>query len=112
MSAVGLEEVLPTLSCKQRGICPSCDAKRAAAFAAFLKDQLLENVGHTLFTFTLPKMLQAYFMHHRELLSDLARVAYETLHELMCQAVDDEQAHELTHPLKLPPASLPLVREI
>ena len=54
--------------------------KRAAAFAAFLKDEILENVGHTLFTFTLPKMLRVYFMHHRELLSDLARLAYETIH--------------------------------
>ena len=60
-----------TLCCKKRGICPSCDSKRAAAFAAFLKEELLENVGHTLVTFTLPKMLRAYFMHHRELLSDL-----------------------------------------
>ncbi len=41
-------ERLLTLSCTQRGICPSCDAKRAAAFAAFLKDELLENVGHQL----------------------------------------------------------------
>ncbi|HSF17872.1 MAG TPA: transposase zinc-binding domain-containing protein [Vicinamibacteria bacterium] len=29
----GTEKLL-TLSCKQRGICPSCDAKRAAAFGA------------------------------------------------------------------------------
>ena len=35
-------EKLLTLSCKQRGICPSCDAKRAAAFAALLKDELWE----------------------------------------------------------------------
>jgi len=59
--ACGAERLL-TLSCKQRGICPSCDAKRAAAFAAFLKDELLENVGHGLWTFTLPKMLRPYFM--------------------------------------------------
>lgn len=49
----GVEKLL-MLSCKQRGLCPSCDAKRAAAFAAFLKDELLENVGHCLWTFTLP----------------------------------------------------------
>ncbi len=46
-------ERLLALSCKQRGICPSCDAKRAAAFAAFVQDELLENVGHSLWTFTL-----------------------------------------------------------
>jgi len=87
--ACGAEKLL-TLSCKQRGLCPSCDAKRAAAFAAFLKDELLENVGHTLITFTLPKMLRVYFMRHRELLGDLARLAYETLKELMSEATGDE----------------------
>jgi hypothetical protein len=85
-------EKLLTLSCKQRGICPSCDAKRAAAFAAFLKDELLENVGHCLWTFTLPKMLRAYFIYHRELLGDLARLAYETIKELMIEAVGNDKA--------------------
>jgi hypothetical protein len=73
----GAERLL-TLSCKQRGVCPSCDAKRAAAFAAYVKDELVENVGHCLWTFTLPKMLRPYFMRNRELLADLARLAYET----------------------------------
>lgn len=87
----GTERLL-TLSCKQRGICPSCDAKRAAAFAAFVKDELLENVGHTMWTFTLPKMLRPFFMRHRELLSDLARLAYETINELMREATGDDSA--------------------
>ncbi len=85
-------ERLLTLSCKQRGICPSCDAKRAAAFAAFLSDELLENVGHCLWTFTLPKMLRPYFMRQRELLGDLARLAYETIKELMLEAAGDPHA--------------------
>jgi hypothetical protein len=84
----GAEKLL-TLSCKQRGICPSCDAKRAAAFAAFLQDELLEKVGHSMWTFTIPKMLRPYFMHHRELLADLARLAYETIQEMMAEAVGD-----------------------
>jgi len=87
----GTERLL-TLSCKQRGVCPSCDAKRAAAFAAFLKDELLENVGHTMWTFTLPKMLRHFFMRHRELLADLARLAYETINELMSEATGDDSA--------------------
>lgn len=87
----GVEKLL-TLSCRQRGICPSCDAKRAAAFAAFLKDELLENVGHCLWTFTIPKMLRPYFMYQRELLGELARLAYETIYELMSDAVGDDKA--------------------
>ena len=81
-----------TLSCKQRGICPSCDAKRAAAFAALLKDELLENVGHCLWTFTIPKMLRPYFMYRRELLGDLVRLAYETINELLSEAAGDPKA--------------------
>jgi hypothetical protein len=87
----GLEKLL-TFSCKGRGLCPSCDAKRAAAFAAFLQDDLLEDVGHSLWTFTIPKMLRPYFMHRRELLGDLARLAYETIKELMIEAVGDPQS--------------------
>ena len=71
-SDCGLERLL-TLSCKQRGICPSCDAKRAAAFAAFLQDELLEDVGHTMWTFTIPKMLRPYFLcriRHRKYYAD------------------------------------------
>ena len=68
------------------------DAKRAAAFAAFLKDELIENVGHCLWTFTLPKMLRPFFMRDRELLSDLARLAYETIKQLMGEAAGDAKA--------------------
>jgi len=87
----GAEKLL-TLSCKQRGVCPSCDAKRAAAFAAYVKDELVENVGHCLWTFTLPKMLRPYFMRNRELLADLARLAYETIKQLMADALGDPNA--------------------
>ena len=85
-------ERLLTLSCKQRGVCPSCDAKRAAAFAALLKDELLENVGHSLWTFTIPKMLRPYFMYRRELLGDLVRLSYDTIHELLSEAAGDHKA--------------------
>ena len=71
-SDCGRERLL-TLSCKQRGICPSCDAKRAAAFAAFLQDELLEKVGHSMWTFTIPKMLRPYFLcriRHRKYYAD------------------------------------------
>jgi hypothetical protein len=40
------------------------DAKRAADFGALLKDEILENVDHSLITSTLPKMLRGYFMRN------------------------------------------------
>jgi hypothetical protein len=83
-------EYLLPFSCKCRGICPSCDAKRAAAFATFLKDELLEDVCHAQWVFTLPKMLRPYFLYHRELLGQLCRVAYETVKELIVAATEDK----------------------
>ena len=35
-------------------------------------------------------MLRPYFLFHRELLTELARAGYETVHELMAAAVDDK----------------------
>jgi hypothetical protein len=63
-------------SCKGRGLCPSCAAKRGAAFGAFLAEEVVEEVGHTHWIFTIPKMLRPYFMHHRELLGRLAGAAH------------------------------------
>ena len=58
------EEFLVATSCQKRGFCPSCGAKRAAAFAAFLADEVLEEVGHAMWTFSLPKLIRPYFIHH------------------------------------------------
>ena len=50
---------------------PLLRAKRAAAFAAFLRDEVVADVGHAQWVFTVPKLLRPYFMHHRELLGPL-----------------------------------------
>ena len=44
-------------SCKGRGLCPSCGAKRAADTANRLREDALEPVGHAQWVFTVPKML-------------------------------------------------------
>ena len=38
-------------------------------------------------------MLRSYFMRNRELLAELARLAYKTVQQLMADAVGDEKAH-------------------
>ena len=47
-------EYIIACSCKGRGLCPSCGAKRAAAFAAFLADDVLEPVAHRMWTLLTP----------------------------------------------------------
>jgi len=51
-------EYLVAFSCKGRGLCPSCAAKRAAALAAFLREEVLADVGHAQWVFSIPKMLR------------------------------------------------------
>jgi hypothetical protein len=85
------EEFLVAFSCRGRGLCPSCGAKRAAELAAFLVDEVVEDVGHAQWVFTVPKMLRVYFLYHRELLGDLSRAAYETVKELLSAAAGEER---------------------
>jgi hypothetical protein len=69
---------------------PSCGAKRAAELAAFLQDEVVEEVGHAQWVFTIPKMLRVHFLHHRGLVGTLSLAAYETVKELMAAAVEEE----------------------
>ena len=85
------QEFLVAFSCKGRGLCPSCGAKRAAELAAFLVDEVVEDVGHAQWVFTIPKMLRVYFLYHRELLGELSRAAAETARELLAAAAMEEK---------------------
>jgi hypothetical protein len=85
------QEFLVAFSCKGRGLCPSCGAKRAAELAAFLTDEVVEDVGHAQWVFTIPKMLRVYVLYHRELLGGLARAAAETVKELLAAAAEEEE---------------------
>jgi hypothetical protein len=61
-------EFLVAFSCSRRVFCPSCAAKRSAIFGALLREEILEEVGHAQWVFTIPKLLRPYFLYHRELL--------------------------------------------
>ena len=85
-------EFLVAFSCKGRSLCPSCGAKRAAIFSDLLQNKILADVPHAQWVFSIPKMLRLYFLHHRELLGELARLAYETVREMMAAAVEEPHA--------------------
>ena len=69
-------EFLVAFSCSRRGLCPSCAAKRAAIFGAFLRQEILEEVGHAMWTFSIPKILRRYFLNDRKLLGELSKAAW------------------------------------
>lgn len=82
-------EYLLAFSCARRGFCPSCAAKRAAIFGAFLREEVLEDVGHCMWTLTLPKLLRPFFLHRRQLLGPLCRAVWETVAELVVEAAGE-----------------------
>jgi len=63
-------EYLLAFSCKTRYFCPSCHAKRLAAWTVWLDDELLAPVPHRQMVFVVPKRLRPYFQWRRKLLGD------------------------------------------
>jgi len=75
-------EYLLAFLCKQRCLCPSCHAKRQAAFGELVTEKILEPVPHRHVVLSLPRRLRPFF-GRRKRLTRLARLAYETLKELL-----------------------------
>lgn len=67
--------LLVAFSCKKRGVCPSCNAKRAVKFGEHLYDSVLERVPHRHCGFTSLKRLRVYFRYDRSLLDILFKAA-------------------------------------
>ncbi|MCU0728193.1 MAG: transposase zinc-binding domain-containing protein, partial [Planctomycetes bacterium] len=66
-------EYLLAFSCKGRGLCPSCQAKRAELFAEKLREEILAPLAHRHVVFTIPKALRKLFLRERALLDLLPR---------------------------------------
>ncbi len=66
-------------SCRTRGFCPSCHAKRLEEWGEWMREELLLDVPHRQVVFTIPKMLRIFFKYNRRLLGDLCRCALRSL---------------------------------
>ena len=63
----------------EEGILPELRGRASRRFRGFLADEVLEQVGHTMWIVSLPKMIGPYFVYHPELRGKLCRAAYETV---------------------------------
>jgi ribosomal protein S27E len=61
------EERLLMFSCRTRGFCPSCHAKRLEEWGEWMREELLLDVPHRQVVFTVPKMLRVFFKFNRNL---------------------------------------------
>jgi hypothetical protein len=68
-----------TFSCKTRGFCPSCHAKRLEERGEWTRETLLLDVRHRQVVLTIPKTLRIFFKFKRKLPEELCRSAVKTL---------------------------------
>jgi len=66
-------------SCRTRGFCPSCHAKRIEEWGEWMRKTLILDVPHRQVVFTIPKRLRVFFKYKRRLLGSLCRCALRAL---------------------------------
>ncbi len=76
---------LVAFSCKKRGVCPSCAAKRAVMFGEHLYEEVLEDVPHRHIVFTIPKRLRVYFRYDRRLNDILFKSAWRSISAVLSE---------------------------
>ncbi len=81
----GAEHLL-AFSCRQRGICGSCQAKRSALFAEWLVEEVLLPVPHRHVVFTIPKALRGLIERERRLHGLMALAAWEVIRDALREA--------------------------
>jgi hypothetical protein len=69
-------EKLVAFSCKRRGFCPSCGARRMAETAAYLVDRVIPRVPVRQWVLSFPIPLRILFAAHPELLTPLLRIVH------------------------------------
>jgi len=72
-------EHLLMFSCRTRGFCPSCHAKRLEEWGEWMREELLLDVPHRQVVFSIPRMLRIFFKYNRKLLGELCRCALRSL---------------------------------
>jgi hypothetical protein len=72
-------EKLVAFSCKRRGICPSCGARRMAESAAYLVDQVIPRLPVRQWVLSFPIPLRILFAAHPELLTPVLRTIHRVI---------------------------------
>jgi len=76
-------EKLVAFSCKRRGFCPSCGARRMAQSAAYLVDQVIPRVPVRQWVLSFPIPLRILLAAHPELLTPLLRIVHRVMRRFL-----------------------------
>ena len=77
------KEYLLSFSCKVRGFCPSCHAKRLEEWGEWMREKLILDVPHCQVVFVIPKMLRIFFKYHRKLQGTLCQCAVKAFQKYL-----------------------------
>jgi ribosomal protein S27E len=88
-------EDLVAFSCKKRGFCPSCGAKRMVEHAALLVDEILPHTPYRQWVLSVPFQLRFLFASHPELLSKALGIVYRTIATHLIHAAG--HTHDTAH---------------
>jgi ribosomal protein S27E len=72
-------ERLVAFSCKKRGFCPGCGARRMAEIAALLSDEVFPNVPLRQWVISFPFRLQYLFAAHPQAMGKVLRIVYRVI---------------------------------
>jgi hypothetical protein len=82
-------EYLLAFSCKCRHFCPSCHQKRVIEYGEWLMTNVLKEVPHRHWVFSIPKRLRIYFLYDRKLLAKLSACAWNVINTYLKTVTPD-----------------------
>ena len=85
-------QYLLPFSCKRRQFFPSRHQKRVIEYGQWLLTNVLKDVPHRQWVFSIPKRLRIYFLFDRKLLSKLSICAWKVIKSYLKSAVPDDSA--------------------
>jgi hypothetical protein len=74
-------EYFRPFSCKSFYLCPSCSQKRTLLFVEYLDEQLLLNLPHRQFVFSIPKALRIFFRHDQRLFGAVSSLLFSLIRQ-------------------------------
>lgn len=80
------DDFFVAFSCRQRVVCPCCSTKRSILFGEKVRE-IVKPVSHVHITFTIPKILRAYFRRNRKLLKLLIQSANYSMERYFKEAL-------------------------
>ena len=79
------KDMFVAFSCKRRGLCPSCDAKRSAIITAEALDRLLPPVLYRQWVLVVPKRLRYFINHQPDLAGQLSKIFAREINRFLCR---------------------------